>query len=243
MSKGFSQTIVRDTLILVAITVAMPATLLAAEPNAPPNPNASAVKGAGPSQSAPQPAPSVPARAVHRTPAAFTPQMPLGEAIDILRNCTTPPLNIVVLWRSLDNAGVYRDTPIGVDGLPGLRVRQYLDMLVLSLSTGAPDKIGYVVHGGVITIGTTSALPTPKLETRVYDIRDLTAPPANYSLSTMGFGGMYGNQMMGPAGSYGGGLGTGYGMGSSSMPGGSYGRSGAGNLPGLVGSPYGTRRR
>jgi hypothetical protein len=138
--------------------------------------------------------------------------MPLGEAIDILRNCTAPPLNIIVLWRSLDSAGVYRDTPIGIDGLPGLRVRQYLDMLALSLSAGASDKIGYAVHGGVITIGTTTALPAPRFETRVYDIRDLTAPPANYSLPSMGFGGLGYGGMRGPAGNYAGGSGVGYGV-------------------------------
>ncbi len=226
MSKGFSQTIVCSSLIVVALVAALPASLPAAEPNAPPDPGVSAAKR----DRVNQPAPNTSVPPVHRTPAAFTPQMPLCEAIEILRNCTAPPLNVVVLWRSLDGAGVYRDTPIGIDGLPGLRIRQYLDMLVLSLSAGASDRIAYVVHGGVITIGTTTALPAPKLETRVYDIRDLTAPPANYSLPSMGFGGMYGNQMMGPAGSYGGGLGTGYGAGVG------------GNLPGLIGNSSGNIR-
>jgi len=155
--------------------------------------------------------------------------MPLSEAVDILRNCTTPPLNIVVLWRSLDGAGVYRDTPIGLDGLPGLRVRQYLDMLVNSLSAGSLDKVGYTVQGGVVTIGTLAALPAPKFVTRVYDIRDLTAPPANYGLPMMGFGGMYGNPMMGAGG---------YGMGVSSMPGGSYI---PGGIQGVVGNVSGAR--
>jgi hypothetical protein len=140
--------------------------------------------------------------------------MPLGEAIDLLRNCTTPRLNIVVLWRSLDGAGVYRDTPIGIDGLPGLRARQYLDMLALSLSAGASDRIAYVVQGGVITIGTATTLPAPRFATRVYDIRDRTAPPANYRLPSMGFGGLGYGGMMGPAGNYAGGSRAGSGVGT-----------------------------
>lgn len=229
MSDGLSQTIVRSSWIVAVVVAALPGTLLAAEPNATRSPNAAAAKRDGVSPSAPQPAPSAPVRPVHRTPAAFTPQMPLSEAIDILRNCTTPRLNIVVLWRSLDGAGIYRDTPIGIDGLSGLRVRQHLDMLVLSLSAGASDRIAYVVQGGVITIGTTTTLPAPRFETRVYDIRDLTAPPANYRLPSMGFGGLGYGGMMGPAGTYGG-QGPGYAGG------------GSGSLPGAINNSSGTVR-
>jgi hypothetical protein len=212
MSEGFSQAIVRSSWVVVAVVAVLPGMLLAAEPNAPSTPSVSVARRDSVSQSAPQPAPNAPVRPVHRTPAAFTPQMPLSEAIDLLRNCTTPPLNVVVLWRSLDGAGVYRDTPIGIDGLPGLRVRQYLDMLVLSLSAGASDRIAYAVQGGIITIGTTTALPAPRLETRVYDIRDLTAPPANYRLPSMGFGGLGYGGMTGLAGNYAGGSGAGSGV-------------------------------
>jgi hypothetical protein len=228
--------------------VAVPVITCAADPNAPPpDPNTPVAKRNVVAQTPVQAQPKPPARPAVQTPASFTPQMPLGEAIDILRNCTTPPLKIIVLWRSLDSAGIHRDTPIGLDGQPGLRVGQYLDLLVLSLSAGASDRIGYTVHGGVITIGVTTVLPAPRPETRIYDISDLTALPANYRLPPMGFGGMgyggmYGNQMMGLTGGYGGGLGMGYGMGSPSMPGGSYGLNGAGGLPSLIGSTYGGTR-
>jgi hypothetical protein len=113
----------------------------------------------------------------------------LGEAIDMLRHATTPPLNIVVLWKHLgDSAGIYRDTPIGVDGFPGLRVGQALDMLVLSLSAGASARIGYAVSGGVVTISTVDTLPPRKPVARVYDISDLVAPPARYFPMMLGFG-------------------------------------------------------
>lgn len=185
-----------------------------------------------------------------RNRGSWTRETPLGEAIDMLRNATRPPLNIVVLWRDLaDNAGIYRETPIGIDGLSGLRVRQYLDLLVLSLSAGGPAEVDWIVSGGVVTVGTVDSLPRPKRVTRVYDISDLVAPPAQYSMPQMGLGamgglggGMYGGQM--GMGSYGGGLGGGYG--SSPMMGGGFGPGGlggfAGNLYGGVGSrsmPFG----
>jgi hypothetical protein len=207
-------------MILLAGIAIVPAIARAAEPNAPSAPNASAAKKNAAARPAAPPARNPPRRAAVRTPASFTPQMPLSEALDILRSCTTPPLNIVVLWRSLDGAGIYRDTPIGIDGLPGLRVGQYLDMLALSLSAGAADRVGYTVHGGVITFATIASLPAPRPVTRVYDISDLTAPPANYRLGPMG---------------YGGGLGTGYGMGLSSVPGNSYSAA----RTGAAGSPRG----
>ena len=137
--------------------------------------------------------PNRPKPAATRSTASLTPQTPFREAIDVLRNSTTPPLAIVVLWRQLaDGAGVYPETPIGLDGLTGLRAGQCLDLLMLSLSAGASAKLGYAVDKGVITISTTDALPAPKVVARVYDISDLVAPPARYSPSSMGFGLGYG---------------------------------------------------
>lgn len=154
-------------------------------------------------------APTRPAPPAKRTAASFTRDMGFGEAIDILRNSTTPPVNIVVLWKEIgENAGVYRDTPIGIDGVPGLRVRQYLELLLVSLSGSASAKLGYTVDNAVITVGTTGSLRAPKRVTRVYDISDLVAEPARYFLPPLGFGGMgyagmYGGPMIGQSGGYG----------------------------------------
>jgi len=197
-----------------------------------------------------------PARAPKQTartnPASFTPEMPFGEAIQILRHSTRPPLNIIVLWREIgDNAGIYRDTPIGMDGLPGLRLGQYLDLLLLSVSAGTSARLGYRVEKGVVVIGTTDALPAKRV-TRVYDVSDLVAEPARYVLPMMGMGamgmggmgmgGMFGGMPM--MGSYGGGLGAGYGAGGGFMSGGA-GRGLSGlmnNLYGGAGQRSGTRR-
>ncbi len=50
----------------------------------------------------------------------FNRQMPFGEAIEQIRNCVEPPLQIAVLWRDLyDNADIDRTTPINIDEVSG----------------------------------------------------------------------------------------------------------------------------
>jgi hypothetical protein len=200
MSSGIPFTTIRKTMLGMIALVSM------AVYGANPHPPAEKERAKAPTASLPSSKPKPPAV---RNAASFTLQTPFSEAIDILRNSTTPPLKIIVLWKPLgDSAGVYRDTPIGIDGVAGLRVGQVLDLLMLSLSAGASAKIGYIVDKGVITISTTNALPTPKPVARVYDISDLVAPPARYSLQSMGFGMGYGGPMT-PFGNYPGNLGTG----------------------------------
>lgn len=187
--------------VLAAIVLSF-TTAHAADPNAP-TVKKDRAKTATKSPAS-KPIASRPAMPAKRTPASFTPEMPFSEAVDILRNCTTPPLNIVVLWREIgENAGIYSETPIGISGVSGVAVRQSLELLLLSLSGGAAAKLGYTVHGGVITIGTVDSLPAPKKMTAVYDISDLVAEPARYIFSPFGFGGMYGGPMMGASGGYG----------------------------------------
>jgi len=240
MSKGILSAAGKGTLAGLVVIALLSATLYAADPRAPVDPSVSPgkEKAAAPPRVAPLDKSQRPAP---RKPASFRPEMPFREAIDILRNCTRPPLNIIVLWRQVgENAGVYQDTPIGLDGIAGLRVGQYLDSLLLSLSAGAAAKLGYTVQNGVITIATMDALPAPRMVTRVYDVSDLVAEPARYFFPPFMFGGMgYGGQMMGPSGGYGGGLGAGSGPGASYLPGGSYGYNGAGGVPGLVQGVYG----
>lgn len=234
MSQRIQHATVRNAWIGVIIVTLSSTVVHAATPTAPLPSHASAAVKSNVVQPLKTPDIKPVLRPTARMPASFTRDMPLSEAIEILQNCTTPPLPIVVLWRDLDGAGIYHDTPIGIDGIPGLRLSQYLDMLVLSLSAGASTEIGYRVHRGVITIASTAALPVSKQITRVYDIRDLTSPPSN-PFPMMGTGGGYG------------GLGMGYmGMGSSYMPGGGYGMTGLGGFPGAAGGitrtgPYRSR--
>lgn len=148
-------------------------------------------------------------------PSTLRPDMPFSEAISILRNSSVPPLNIVVLWKDLqENAGIDRETPIGMDGLSGVPLRTHLKVLLMSISAGAFEKVGYVVDEGVIIIATQSSLPKKRV-TRIYDVSDLVSEPANYRIPGFGmpfgfggmmpFGGMMGGGMMpGGVGGYGG---------------------------------------
>jgi len=125
----------------------------------------------------------------------------ISSAIEVLRNSTKPALNIVVLWRDLsENAFLQQDTPISMDGVSGIRLRTGLELLLRAVSS-SPGDLGYVVQDGVIIVATNQSLPR-KMVTRIYDIRDLAAPPANYRFglpvgpfgpAAPGFGGGFGN--------------------------------------------------
>lgn len=185
-------------------------------------------------------------RPITADPSTFTPNMGFGEAIDILRNSTRPRLNIAVLWKDLnENADIYRYTPIGMDGLSKVTLRIHLKFLLMSVSAGSMGELGYVVDEGVIIIATRESLPVRR-KTRVYDVTDLVAPPANYSFMSM-FGMRFGNGGYGAGrsygaggyGNYGGRTSVGTGIGSApSIRGRSYGyNSGLTNLVrGLYGS-------
>lgn len=156
--------------------------------------------------------------------ATLTRDTTFGEAIDALRNATTPPLNIVVLWRQIgDGADIHRDTPIGFDSIPGLRLRQVLEILLSSVSAAGIARLDYVVDGGVIVIATADALPRRRSVMRVYDVSDLVAPPSYAPAPGM-------MRMM-----MGGGMMAGYGQGLGGY------NAGAG-LQGVVGSVAGSTR-
>ena len=180
-----------------------------------------------------QPKPATPG------PSSFRPDMPFADAIHILRYSTKPPLNIAVLWRDLEeNANIYRDTPIGIEGLSGISLRMHLKLLLMAVSAGSPAQLGYTVDDGVIIIATRESLPV-RMKARVYDVTDLVAPPANYFLIPP-VGIPFGVPMGGLGGfELGGNYGTGYqGAGAGRYPGGN-----GGGLKGLLRNQYGTGGR
>ena len=176
----------------------------------------------------------------------MTADTPFYEAIDILRNSTKRPLNIFVNWTDLEeNAGVDRDTPIGIGGIERASVRQYLRLILHSLSVTSKAKIGFVVEGGVIHIATEDSLPR-RMSTRVYNVPGLLMAPSNpMPFGGQGYGMPYGGGMgqMGPMGSYGnygggyGGYGGGYGGSPRGGYGGGYGGSPRGGYRGSYGGP------
>ena len=76
---------------------------------------------------------------------ALQAQTPLGEAVEILKNSVQPPLPLVVQWNSLN---VTAADPVGLDGLPSIKVGTALDLLVKGLSGSS-----YRIQGDVIVIG------------------------------------------------------------------------------------------
>jgi len=173
-----------------------------------------------------------------------------SRAIEILRNSTSPPLNIIVLWRDLsENALVERDTQIYMEGLSEIPLRTGLELLLRAVSSGSTE-LGYIVEGGVIIIATRNSLPV-KMVTRVYDITDLVSQPANYDIyqqyniyqqqlsmmnMMMSSGGGYGGGYGGTTGGYGGTTG-GYGGGMGGY-GGGMGGYGGGMGGGMYGGDY-----
>jgi hypothetical protein len=153
--------------------------------------------------------PRKPIRELNHTPlSALTPDMTFGEAIDILRHSVRPPLNIVVFWRDLeDNADVDKDTPVGIEGLPGITLKKHLQLILASVSTMGDGELSYVIEDGIIKIATKDSLPKV-MSTRVYDITDLTASPARY----FDYGGsyMFPQGRYGPGSDFGRGRGQGY---------------------------------
>ncbi len=91
---------------------------------------------------------------------ALNPQMPLNDAIDVLKKSVEPPLNIVVLWSNLfDYVQVKPTTPVNIDGMASVRLGTALDLLV----KGIPNRLGaggptWKIKDNVIVIGTVIAL-------------------------------------------------------------------------------------
>jgi hypothetical protein len=83
--------------------------------------------------------------------------MPLKDAIERLRNTVQVPLRLVVLWKDLEDVGMDRTTPIGMDGINPVRLETALKLLLKSISSGSFD-IDYVIDDGVITIATRQTL-------------------------------------------------------------------------------------
>ncbi len=113
--------------------------------------------------------------------------MSFRQAIHILRFATDPPVNIVVLWKDLaGNADIHPETPIGMDGVSGVTMRTHLELLLQAVAGSGP-RLGHVVRGKVIVIGTKDNLSKRQVS-RVYDIRDIVQSP---SMGLMPFAGRF----------------------------------------------------
>ncbi len=109
----------------------------------------------------------------------LTPEMPLSEAIDELKNSVDPPLNVFVNWRDLyDNADIDQTTSINMDPISAISLGTALDLLLEAVSGGFAE-LRYSVENGVVTIATEESLQI-ELKTLVYDVTDLLGRPADF---------------------------------------------------------------
>ena len=127
----------------------------------------------------------------------LTPEMPLSEAMEIVKNSVDPPLKIFVNWRDLyDNADIDQTTPINMDEISSVPLRAALKLLLEAVSGGFAE-LGHTIEDGVITIATVDSLPS-EMETLVYDVTDLIGSPADfYEQSPTGGGSSMGGGSIG----------------------------------------------
>ncbi len=88
--------------------------------------------------------------------AAWTPETPMAEAVEILRKSVEPPLNIVVLWNHLPVA-TNGTTPVRIDGMPSVKLGTALDLVVRGISPMHGEVI-WTIKGDAIVIATAAAL-------------------------------------------------------------------------------------
>jgi len=129
----------------------------------------------------------------------LSPEMPLREAINLIKNSVSPPLDIVVQWGDLyNNASIDQTTPINMDPLTNVPVHTALDLLLRSVSGGIA-RLGYVVQDGVVSVATQQSLPT-NMPIRLYDVTVILGRPADYYVSSSTGGGQGGQQQGGGQG-------------------------------------------
>lgn len=98
-----------------------------------------------------------------------------ADVIDFMRDVSGA--NIFVNWKSIEAAGIERNTPITAR-LRTIRFGKALS-IILDATGGGRRKLGYSIDDGVITISTVDDL-AKNVQIRVYDIRDLLSVPPDF---------------------------------------------------------------
>jgi hypothetical protein len=95
-------------------------------------------------------------------------EAPLDQVMDWLSTLT--PMNVVVRWQVLEDAGIDRDKPITMD-VRNMRLSQVLYLLLKE--AGGPDlNLAYRASGELLIISTEEDLGQ-EMVVRVYDVSDL----------------------------------------------------------------------
>lgn len=108
-----------------------------------------------------------------------------SAALDELRSSSKNGLNLIVLWRDLDRIGIDRDTPIQIGPIEAVPLRTALRLL-LNAVTGEDGLLDYRLLDGAVVIATKPTLAKFGPETRVLDVTDLIALPAEYRTEPRG---------------------------------------------------------
>jgi len=159
--------------------------------------------------------------ALNRTlPAATFDNVPIGDALDFLRDVSGA--NLHVDWRALASINVSKDTPVNVK-LRAVPLRKTLALLLSE--TGAGDLLTFYVDQGVIEV-TTREVADRQLFTKVYPVGDLLMEVPDFEGPGLSLsGGSGGRGSNGGASSRGGGGASGFGGGGSSASGEKDGKS------------------
>jgi len=94
----------------------------------------------------------------------LSPEMPVSEAVEVLKNAVQPPLQIVALWNDLQEwANTEPSAPIRIDGMSFVRLGTALDLLLKGISDPLSDSspVVYRIKDNVVVIGTSNALGMP----------------------------------------------------------------------------------
>ena len=104
---------------------------------------------------------------------ALTPEMAFSEALNEIKNSVEPPLQIVVLWRDLnDNLRVEPTTEINMNGLSQVPLHKGLSLLLRTVVDPDEYLLTYSISNGIITIASKASIPRDMV-TVVYDIPGL----------------------------------------------------------------------
>jgi hypothetical protein len=120
----------------------------------------------------------------------LTDDTPLAEALELLCESVQPRLPLLIRWDDLQaNTFIEKETPIGVEGFGRLKLRYALSH-VLQAAAGREPTPTLIADGGILILGSQEMLQKHK-STRVYEVRDLLAPPSTGGMYQQGGGGMY----------------------------------------------------
>lgn len=104
------------------------------------------------------------------------------QVVDLFRQIAG--VNIVVNWPALEAAGVDKNTQVTIS-LANVTRKKALEEILSTVSTVVP--LGYIVDEGIVHISTRDEL-SKKVETRVYDIRDLLLVVPDFDAGNVGIG-------------------------------------------------------